>query len=386
MTSRHIAIVGSGALARALGHSLAALAPFHPPGGPDVPVAVTLLARDGAAVAQLARTCRSRAAVSGNRVSFTAEPLTDEVEALDRLRPDVLVCCASAQSPYERVAAPSAWTNLIAEAGFGVTLPLQATLAVRLARAVARVSPGTRFVNGAFPDVVNPLLAALDLPVMCGIGNVATLAACLRATLDLAAGDRLAMLGHHVHLVVPADPDDEVRAWSNGAPVTGVGSLLAADRALPRPELNAIAGHAAARMLLDFVTGTEIRTNLPGPMGLPGGYPVRISAGTIDLDLPAGLTRTAAIDWNRRVGRRDGVQVVDGRIGYPPAAAAAIAAHLPDIADGWPPSALDQVSQELTALRRRLRLAPPAPTAPAPAGLTKETRCRPLHHSSTPAT
>jgi hypothetical protein len=365
MTAPHIAVVGSGALARTLGHSLAALAPSHPAGRPDVPVTVTLLARNGDAVAELARSCRARAAVSGNGVSFMAEPLTDEVETLDRLRPDALVCCASAQSPYERAVAPSAWTSLIAEAGFGVTLPLQATLAVRLARAVARVSPGTRFVNGAFPDVVNPLLAALDLPVLCGIGNVSTIAACLRATLRLPAGDRLAVLGHHVHLAAPDDPDDEVRAWCGDTPLTDVTALLAADRALPRPELNAIAGHAAARLLLDLVTDTETRTNLPGPLGLPGGYPVRISAGAIALDLPAGITRTAAVDWNLRVGRRDGVRVVDGRVEHPPAAAAAIAAHLPDIADGWPPSALDQVSDELTALRRRLRLAPPAPAAPA---------------------
>jgi hypothetical protein len=355
-----IAVVGSGALARAVGQSLAALAPA---GRAEVPVAVTLLARNAAAVTELARGCRARAAVSGNRVSFTAEPLGDEAETLDRLRPAVLVCCASAQSPYERAAAPSAWTALIAEAGFGVTLPLQATLAVRLARAVTRVSPGTRFINGAFPDAVNPLLVALGLPVLCGIGNVSTLDACLRAGLGLVAGERLAMLGHHVHLTAPADPDDEIRAWAGERPVAGVTALLSADRALPRAELNAIAGHAAARLLLDLVAGGEIRTNLPGPMGLPGGYPVRISAGTIALDLPAGITRSTAVDWNRRVGRRDGVQLVDGRIEYAPAAATAIAAYLPHLADGWPPAALDQVSQELIEIRRRLRSAPPAPVA-----------------------
>ncbi|MFE9694023.1 potassium transporter TrkA [Micromonospora sp. NPDC005806] len=363
MIPRHIAVVGSGALARALAHSLAALAPSGPPVRSDAPVMVTLLARDGAAVEELARACQIRAAVSGTAVSFAAEPLIDETEALGRLRPDLLVCCASGQSPYERLTAPSAWTKLVAEAGFGLTLPLQATVAVRLARAVARVSPETRFVNGAFPDVVNPLLAALDLPVLCGIGNVATLAACLRASLGLGAADRLAMLGHHVHLAAPTNPDDEVRAWSDGVPVAGVTALLAADRALPRRELNAIAGHAAARLLLDLVSGAEVRTNLPGPIGLPGGYPVRISAETIALDLPAEVTRTAAVDWNLRVGRRDGVQLVDGRIEYPPATAAAIADHLPALADGWTPSALDQVTEELTALRARLRLAPPVPAA-----------------------
>jgi hypothetical protein len=53
---------------------------------------------------------------------------------------------------------------------------------------------------------------------VCGIGNVSTLDACLRASLGLVAGERLAMLGHHVHLTAPADPDDEVRAWAGERP------------------------------------------------------------------------------------------------------------------------------------------------------------------------
>jgi hypothetical protein len=182
--------------------------------------------------------------------------------------------------------------------------------------------------------------------------------------LKLPAEHRLAVLGHHVHLAPPDGPVDEVRAWRDDTPLTDVTALLAADRALPRPELNAIAGHAAARLLLDLVTGTDTRTNLPGPLGLPGGYPVRVAAGTVALDLPTGVSRTDAVDWNLRVGRRDGVQVVDGRVDHPPAAAV-IAAHLPDLADGWPTSALDQVTEELIALRRRLRRASPVPASPA---------------------
>jgi hypothetical protein len=356
---------------------------------------VTILARDVAAAGELARACRARAAVSGGRITFAAGPLAEASAILERLRPAVLLCCVSEQSPYERVTGPSAWTALVAEAGFGITLPFQATIAARLARAIDRVTPETLFVNGAFPDVVNPLLAVLGLPVLCGIGNVATLDACLRAELGPAIPGRLAVLGHHVHLSGPTgkhhthpaeandehhvrlgqvageaeaddrDATDEVRAWVDGRPLTGVTARLAGYRALPRAELNAIAGHAAARLVLDLVAGVKIRTSVPGPLGLPGGYPVTIADGSAELDLPPGLTRDGAVSWNLRVGSADGVSIVAGHVRYLPIAAKALADHLPHRADGWAPTELDQVSREFAETRQRLRRMPPMPVTPA---------------------
>ncbi|MEV1329717.1 potassium transporter TrkA [Micromonospora costi] len=365
MIDPHIAVVGSGSLARSVCYSLAAAPPAAAAAGP---IRVTVLAR-GAAANDIARICQIRAAVTGgDTVTFAAESLHDEADALARLQPGVLVCCASTQSPYEKTSSPSAWTNLIARAGFGVTLPLQAELVVRLARAVAEVSPRTVVVNGCFPDVVNPLLAALGAPVTCGIGNVSTLAACLSAALDHADQDDLAVLGHHVHLSEPARPDDEVRAWYAGRRLPDVTALLRPARALDRRELNDIAGHAAARLLLALVTGAEVRTSLPGPLGLPGGYPVALTGGSVTLRLPPGMSRAEAVAWNLRVGRGDGVGVVDGRVVYSPRAADALAPHVPDVAAGWPVAALDEVIERLTELRRRLRLAPAAPAVAAGTG------------------
>jgi hypothetical protein len=356
MIERHIAVVGSGALARSVCWSLAALGP----GRPAAPVRVTVLSRgDGAR--EIARIGGVRAAVSGAQVTFAAESPYEPAEALARLRPGVLVCCTSAQSPYEKVTAPSAWTSLIARAGFGVTLPLQATAVAPLARAAAEASPATLIVNGCFPDVVNPLLAALGTPVTCGIGNVSTLAACVQAALGLPDQRDLALLGHHVHLARPRRPADEVRAWHDGRPLAGVAGLLGPARAMPRTELNAIAGHAAARLLLDLVDGVEIHTSLPGPLGLPGGYPVTVAGGAVTLRLPAQVTRAEAVAWNLRAGIEDGVEVADGWVRYPAETAEALAPHLPEIAAGWPVADLDEVSHQLTDLRRRLRPAPPAP-------------------------
>jgi hypothetical protein len=329
------------------------------------PVRVTVLARDGTAAGALARSASVRAAISGTAVAFAAERLPAEARAvLARLRPAVLVCLASAQSPYERSQAPSAWTDLVARAGFGVTLALQAGLAARLAGALAEVSPATLLVNGCFPDAVNPLLASLGRPAHCGLGNVATLAACLQSRLGRPDQRGLRMLGHHVHLAPPdgtGEGPQEVRAWCDGRPLAGVTALLAADRALPRIELNAIAGHAGARLVAELATGSaDLDTNLPGPLGLPGGYPVRLRGRDITLDLPDGVSRAEAVDWNTAAGRRDGVEVTGGRVGYPERARAALAECRPGLAAGWPATSLAEVFEEFVALRQVLRTVRPA--------------------------
>ncbi|MEU5948543.1 potassium transporter TrkA [Micromonospora sp. NPDC047465] len=379
---RHVVVVGSGHLARSLCDSLASM---HTPQR----IRVTVLARDLTAAAGAARGAQVRATVAGTGVDFTAQPFTAEpstdpgdgyaadAASMARLRPDVLVCAASTQSPYERVHAPSAWTDLVATAGFGVTLALQAELGSRLAAALAGGAPDAVLVNGCFPDAVNPLLAALNLPVLCGIGNVATLAACLDAALGRPGPRRLAVLGHHAHLAAPGpentgDDTAEVRAWLDGLPVPDVTGLLADYRALPRPELNALAGHAAAALVAGLATdATEIVASLPGPLGLPGGYPVRLNGGRAELRLPPEVSTAQAVAWNTTAGHRDGVEVSDGHVRYPERARAALSAYQPELAEGWRVTELPEVFARFIALRDHLRTVPPAP---APRVL-EESRC-----------
>jgi hypothetical protein len=381
---RHVVMVGSGQLARSLCDSLASIRTPQR-------IRVTVLARDLTAAAGAARGAQVRATVAGAGVSFTALPFTAEpstdpgdgyaadAASMARLRPDVLVCAASAQSPYERVHAPSAWTELVATAGFGVTLALQAELVSRLAAALTGGAPDALLVNGCFPDAVNPLLAALDLPVLCGIGNVATLAACLDAALGRPGPRRLAVLGHHAHLAAPdpaitGDDTAEVRAWLDGLPVPDVTGLLAGYRALPRPELNALAGHAAAALVAGLAADAgEVVASLPGPLGLPGGYPVRLSGGRAELRLPPGVSAAQAVAWNTAAGHRDGVEVSDGHVRYAERARAALSAYQPELAEGWRATELPEVFARFVALRDRLRTVPPAP-AHAPRVL-EESRC-----------
>lgn len=353
-----IAVVGAGSLARALCYSLAVAA--VPP--PDT---VTVLARSGRAAHEISCIANARAAVSGSPTRFTAEVVDAADECaltgiLQRVRPRVVVNCASVQSPWEADRAPSAWAELLSAGGFGIGLPLHAVLARSVARAVRRSGVPALFVNACYPDAVNPLLAAEGLPVFCGVGNVATLAASLRAALRPGPGERLRVLAHHAHLHTPADPGDEVRAWLDDRPVPHAGELLAAHRACSREELNAVTGHTAAMLAASLAAGREVYADVPGPLGLPGGYPVHIGDGRMALDLPPGLSRQEAVAWQTKMADHDGVAVLpSGEVCFGARAHRVLVTHLPDVTRTQPAEGIVALTDRLLRLREALRAQSP---------------------------
>ncbi|MFI6321747.1 hypothetical protein ACIBG8_29735 [Nonomuraea sp. NPDC050556] len=280
----------------------------------------------------------------------SAQALT---ELLAAAAPSGVVLAASSQSPWERTRAPSAWTRLVADAGFGLTLPFQAELALRVG---AAAPSGSWFINACFPDAVNPVLAAAGVPVLCGIGNVALLAASIQAALGLPDQRELRVLAHHAHLHAPHGDQEEAMAWLDGKPVEGVGDLLAAQRATDRAELNHVTGLAAAKLVLGVLDGAEQVASLPGPLGLPGGYPVRLSGDRIELLLPDGMERDDAVAFNQRAAVHDGVVVDGDRVRF---TSPAVAEHDPDLAQEFSVSEIDRVTDRLDRLRTRLRDRPP---------------------------
>lgn len=324
---------------------------------------VTVAGRGGRAAAELAHVAGVRAHSAGGTAAFAAARTGLRPRELRQLvteeRPDLVLVCASAHSPWERERTPSAWTDLVTAAGFGLTLPFQADLAVRAAGAVAATGSGARLVNACFPDAVNPVLHALGLPVLCGVGNAGLVAASLAHALDVRDTGRLRVLAHHVHLARPRGAEEEARVWLDGARVPDPARHLAPMRATPRERLNLVTGQTAARLVTALLHGVDLDTSVPGPRGLPGGYPARVRDGKLELALPADLDRAAATSWNRKVGARDGVDVVDGAVRFTERVRESLrraGAHA--LVDGFPVRELDAARTRLDALRTRLRALP----------------------------
>ncbi len=345
-------VLGSGSLARVVCYSLAASSAR--------PIRVAVVGRKTATVEEICQVSRARAAIGESTAAFRAVTVPtwrpeELASVLARFVPDAVLLCASTQSPWEGVERPSAWTRFVARAGFGVTLPFHVELAETAARAAAASAPHSLFLNAAFPDAVNPVLAALRAPVFAGVGNVAVLAAAARAGL---AGDglegELAVLAYHVHLHAPANAEDEALIYVDGLRVPAT-PLLAAQRRVNRREANQVTGLSAARTLLAAVGEDPVAAHLPGPAGLPGGYPVTIGARRIALRLPGGVTDQEAVQVNRRWAELDSVTVEGDRIRFTGAAAATLPAVCPGVPIEFPMADLAAVRLVLTQHRDRLR-------------------------------
>ncbi len=348
-----ILIIGSGSLARAISYSSALLL--------SRPHRVIVCARSRDQLNEIIYVSRAKAAsaqspVRFDSVEFDAES-GDASRLLSSLQPDVIVNCASHYSPWEWIHQPSSWTHLLRSAGFGFTLPLQAAFAIKFSKAVAAHSRPALFINGCYPDAVNPLLRALDLPVFCGIGNIALVAASLRSSLSLMPGQRLQVMAHHLHLYTPKPGVDEAQAWVDGKHCKNVTGLLVNQRTSRGLEVNKVIGCTAAVLLRDIIDGRDVETHVPGPFGLPGGYPVHVVGTRMELNLPAHVSECEAISWNERIAVADGVKILsNGNVEFGEETKLAFRQYLPRICDGFRASEIDKVTQSMLELRERLTM------------------------------
>lgn len=307
-----VAVLGTGAFATAFTRALLATA--------DPPRVVVL----GRRVTDLD--------IEHRLVEFSPE--ADYTAALDGA--DLVVVAASLHSPYS--AGDDAWSALVARSGFGFTTLLQAPPAIRAAQAAQAL--GVPLINACYPDLINPLLSELGLPVLCGLGNAHTLTSGL--------SHPVRMLAHHRHLKPDAAEDVEVLD-----PGVDVRQELRVLRARPRRVLNDLGAAAGGALVARLLAGQEVSTNLPGPAGLPGGWPVRVSLRSCVPDLPEGTTRAEVLAWNRRHGMAEGVTHDGGELRFHGAAAESLRGLGVVAGDRVPCEDWERAVKSLLAARRR---------------------------------
>ncbi|MFF1954709.1 hypothetical protein, partial [Kitasatospora herbaricolor] len=105
----------------------------------------------------------------------------------------------------------------------------------------------------------------------------------------------------------------------------------------------------------DLLGDRPFHTHVPGPLGLPGGYPVRVDRGRIELDLPPGVTEATAVAWQAAWGARDGVAV--DRQGRAEFSDRTIRSALPyaELPRFVAPAEFAELAAELELVRQRLR-------------------------------
>jgi len=350
-----ILIFGTGNFAGRIALDLAATA--------TEPVTVTIAGRNLERLNWLQTAGNARAAMFNRPARFMLHEVDLSVanaaaDAIAAVEPKVAVQAASFQTGSVISNRGNSWTKLVAEGGLSATAVLQAPLSVEVARAIKALRPQAYFINCCFADVVNPLIAALDLPITCGVGNVAILANAFAGTLT--SGSRgLKVLAHYQNLApwrraAETRGGPSARVWIDDHEVTDVYARFAKVQLTREPAIE-ISGASGVPLMLAMAQGHDWIGHVPGPRGLPGGYPVRLNAGEIDLDLPTALTRSEAIAWNMRYEQECGLVVgPDGRAAYTGRLRERIASLSPDLAAGFHVGDIDEVCRAMHTLRTRL--------------------------------
>ena len=204
----------------------------------------------------------------------------------------------------------------------GARFPLQVVLLSKLMQAVKKSGITAPVVNNSTPDIVNPVLWRNGLGPLVGAGNMDLIVGEIKRKVSIAENVPIreitvCMIGAHVL---------NVQGTRTGAPfflkilvrekdITNkldIDSLIS-DRPTggPASEISWIrhptVAASAVKNIMAILNDTNLYTHAPGPNGLPGGYPVRLSAKGVEVVLPDGITLEEAVKINLDGLRLEGV-------------------------------------------------------------------------------
>jgi hypothetical protein len=265
-------------------------------------------------------------------IEVVALPLDDAdacAETISHCNPDLIFAAMSAQSWWVIGELPQAAFARLDRARIGPWLPVHLAPIYALMRAVALLDSPIPVINAAYPDVVNPALAGVGLAPLIGIGNVANPVPALRAAcarrLGVSVGEVVVKLVAH-HFVsnrVSRHGNSGGAPFALGAEVGGLdvsnefdpaevlADLPARFKRLGGREGQIMTAASALTVIEAYLAKDRRLIHAPAPHGQPGGYPVRIGTDGLELDLPAGVTVTSAIDINQRGAHFDGIEAID---------------------------------------------------------------------------
>lgn len=332
------------------------------------PVIVVIAGRNLTRLDWLRTAGNARAAMFGTPVRFSTREIDllepgASADLLKEYKPKLVVQAASIQTSTVISDKGSRWTDLVAEGGLSATAVFQALISVRMAGAISEIAPDTRLINCSFPDVVNGMIVALGHRVLCGTGNVAILSNVFAGAREELPDGKLRVLAHYQCL----SPWRLATGQRRGMPAPRVFiddkeigdpfETFSQCRLTPEPAIE-ISGASGVTLMLALIAGRRWDGHVPGPNGLPGGYPVRLENDNLSLDLPAGLTEQEAISWNHAFEERNGLTVDRRSVIYHGRLKELLSEAGTEHAGGFDLADLETVCSDLVAMRDRLRALP----------------------------
>jgi hypothetical protein len=248
---------------------------------------------------------------------------------LQEVQPTIIFNSMTLQSWWVITQLPQDAYKAIDEARFGPWYPMHFVPTYRLMQAVKKSGIKAHVVNAAFPDLVNPALAKIGLAPTVGIGNIDNLLCSLRIV--AAKMFNAPLRSATVYMVAPHFVSYYVSRFGNagGAPYylkvmiddKDVTPKIDRDEFLAnvttigkRPgsiQANPVVASSVCKIIMGILFDTKELGHAPGPDGLPGGYPIKLSADGVEVFLPENLTLEEAIRINNEAQIFEGVESIE---------------------------------------------------------------------------
>lgn len=254
--------------------------------------------------------------------------------AIHREQPAILITTATMATWWLPNLLPPEDAEAIRRARFGVWLPVHLAPTLRLMRAVREAKYSGFVLTAPYPDVVNHVLGKVGLAPTCGIGNVAEMVPKVRLRAAQALGVSVTrvqvvfvahhVLGRYVYSDSPPRQDDPVppfllRVECDGQDVTSdlnVRELVLSPEPIPEGQItHLLTAGSAIPLIRALLQELPAFLHAPGPIGLPGGYPVYAASSGVELAL-GGIPLAEAITVNEQSQPFDGISHVfeDGTV------------------------------------------------------------------------
>ncbi|MEW6265038.1 MAG: hypothetical protein AB1641_18335 [Thermodesulfobacteriota bacterium] len=263
-------------------------------------------------------------------VQLDAFDLDKTAKILGEVQPTLIYNSMTLQSWWVITQLPKEAYKAIDEARYAPWYPMHFLPTYKLMLAVKKAGINTHVVNAAFPDVVNPALAAIGLSPTVGIGNIDNLVPSLRVvaarmlkaplrsvTVYLVAPHFVSYYagrfgntgGAPYYLKVMVDDQDITPKINRDELISKVVTLGKRPGGL---QAHPVVASSVCKIIQGIMFDTQELGHAPGPNGLPGGYPVRLSRQGVEVFLPGDLTLEEAIKINNEAQVFEGIESIGG--------------------------------------------------------------------------
>ncbi len=213
--------------------------------------------------------------------------------------------------------------------GLGPWESVHLALTSKLMKAVKMSGIETYVVNSSYPDVTNPSLARVGLAPTVGIGNMDLIIPYIQKAaseiLNVPMSNvNVELIAHHYHgycwcrAGTGHEAPHYLRVYVGNEDVTSrLGDMKQFISELPKRAMRPAGRHgqylvaaSSLKNILAIMNDTGEITHAPGPQGLEGGYPVRLSRKGAEVVLPGGMSLQEVRDLMLQAQQYDGVQEI----------------------------------------------------------------------------